>query len=817
MKKFISVIFAAAFIVLLSVTAFAAGSDERLFISAAKDEVSYSELSAYAAENGFTGIVLDCRGGDYSSYVGGISAGNGESAASVWIFCSGENAAALAEKLSGKGLLGGIIVDISEASSISGTSFGEAAKAVFVPFGTVDELSAYSETVSGGGFDTVFVENLLSCYSDEGYEVYLKAAKSAFKGADIITVNDLSRVLVPVVSGDFYGDPFELNLQYLVNGERSAGFCVSDYSALLNNSYGSAAVLTEFFGSTVLKDYAGFSISQKFEITRPTTETLKISTAKYTIFGTSDPSVALYMNGTEIERISSSGLFAVNVEVPKTGKTFTFTQGGESRSVTLTRTSTGSGTSSTISKITSGSPTVSLLAKYGETLKLSCVAPSGGTVYAVIDGQKVELTQKASADDGIPSTFSAEFTFTGKGGYPDGELTSAGKVKYVLSYNGEETSFTTVGEVFVAGEGAALIIKANCNLCGVEAEPVSDGAYLTTLRTGCLDYVTESLDGWYKVSSGGYIKASQADFVTGAADCENSVSVTDRVIGEGFEKLVLKCSNLPYFKGEINGKRFSITLYNTEWSDFALTDTSSVLMYRINPVDNGDGSITINFFSKNDLWGWDVFTDEEAVTFTIALKQTPKLSGDPALPMKGLTVALCAGHGGPDPGALSVAGETGVTEAQINLAHVMAMKETFESLGADIVLLVSDGSKLDTYGRTDPAREALVDIYVCCHSNSVAENADANLWCGTEVYYHYPHSAEFSQKLTDYISSATKRDNEGSKQDYYSVTRLTICPAVMLEIGFVSNPSEVEGLIDKENIQKTAFAVAKAVMEVLDN
>ena len=39
----------------------------------------------------------------------------------------------------------------------------------------------------------------------------------------------------------------------------------------------------------------------------------------------------------------------------------------------------------------------------------------------------------------------------------------------------------------------------------------------------------------------------------------------------------------------------------------------------------------------------------------------------------------------------------------------------------------------------------------------------------------------------------------------------------MLEVGFISNPVEVESLIDKTDIQKTALAVTKAVMEVVDN
>ena len=49
------------------------------------------------------------------------------------------------------------------------------------------------------------------------------------------------------------------------------------------------------------------------------------------------------------------------------------------------------------------------------------------------------------------------------------------------------------------------------------------------------------------------------------------------------------------------------------------------------------------------------------------------------------------------------------------------------------------------------------------------------------------------------------------------MTRLTLCPAVMLEVGFISNPAEFESLIDKVDIQKTALAVTKAVIEICDN
>ena len=313
------------------------------------------------------------------------------------------------------------------------------------------------------------------------------------------------------------------------------------------------------------------------------------------------------------------------------------------------------------------------------------------------------------------------------------------------------------------------------------------------------------------------MKPSHCEFITGETDITASVSSVSREIGDNYEKLILSSPNFPAFKGSISGKTFSLTLYNTEWSDFSSTDMESKLMYRLNPVDNGDGSVTVNFYSKVPLWGWDIFTDSENGTFSIVLKGTPKLSENAAKPLSGITVAVCSGHGGGDPGALSVVGEGGVYESEINLENTLTIGEALENLGANVVLIVADEKTLDSYERTDPARYAYADVYICCHANSIAENAAANLWCGTYVYYHYDHSADFAKRICDYLSASTKRDNEGAEAGYYSVTRLTMCPAVMLEVGFVSNPKELESLIDPIDIQKTAFAVTKAVLEICDN
>ena len=820
MKKLVSIILTLAAVFVFSITAFAAGSpyfelpEAKLFSVSLKDGVSPEEIYNYGLEKGFNGVLLDLReSASMDFYSDCISAANRLEYFEFYVLVNESHMTKTLKPgkylVFSEGISEETIAEYSEASGSECLSF-------IVPFGDEKALETAKYFYGKGYFKNLFVENLLSCHSEYGYEEYLLEIAKEFPEARIITVNDLGKVLSPSAKGDFYSDPFEINNQVLFNKLNGFGFCVSDYSELVKNIGGKADFLTAYFDSKILEEHANFSYPKKLSITRPAGSKISVATDKYTVFGTSDPEKPLYMNGEEIERISSGGLFAVTVDSSKNGKKYTFSQENDSVSITVKKGSSSSG-SGTTTKLTSCFPSGSeTLDSENAEIKLSCVGPSGGYVTAKIGEKTFVLEQVAYADKGVPAKFSKTVDLSGE--YSENEVTEIGKVTYNLSYNGKNTSYESASAIYYIGENAEFAVRANVDLAGVEKGDFDAGNYITTLRSGCVDYVSEiSENGWYKVSSGGYMKPSHCEIITGETDITASVSSVSREIGDNYEKLILSCSNFPAFKGSISGKTFSLTLYNTEWSDFSSTDMESKLMYRINPVDNGDGSVTVNFYSKVPLWGWDIFTDSENGTFSVVLKGTPKLSENAAKPLSGITVAVCSGHGGGDPGALSVVGEGGVYESEINLVNTLTIGEALENLGANVVLIVADEKTLDSYERTDPARYAYADVYICCHANSIAENAAANLWCGTYVYYHYDHSADFAKRICDYLSASTKRDNEGAEAGYYSVTRLTMCPAVMLEVGFVSNPKELESLIDPIDIQKTAFAVTKAVLEICDN
>ena len=69
MKKIFSLILAGAAVILISVCAFAAENIDKFFVLKAGDGVAAYEAAAFASENGFDGILVDCRNGYSEDYI----------------------------------------------------------------------------------------------------------------------------------------------------------------------------------------------------------------------------------------------------------------------------------------------------------------------------------------------------------------------------------------------------------------------------------------------------------------------------------------------------------------------------------------------------------------------------------------------------------------------------------------------------------------------------------------------------------------------------------------------------------------------------
>ena len=106
------------------------------------------------------------------------------------------------------------------------------------------------------------------------------------------------------------------------------------------------------------------------------------------------------------------------------------------------------------------------------------------------------------------------------------------------------------------------------------------------------------------------------------------------------------------------------------------------------------------------------------------------------------------------------------------------------------------------------------DLFLSLHHNSACFDRDSTDVGGVECYYFTERSAPLARALTERLGSGTGRTLRGARQDYYYVTRTDLCPAVLLETGFLTSAAEYAACADPETIWAEAGLIAQAVDEV---
>lgn len=165
------------------------------------------------------------------------------------------------------------------------------------------------------------------------------------------------------------------------------------------------------------------------------------------------------------------------------------------------------------------------------------------------------------------------------------------------------------------------------------------------------------------------------------------------------------------------------------------------------------------------------------------------------------------GHSGPvEPGACAA----GVHEADINLAVARFLDAEMKLRGWDAELTrngpVGD-QELDW--RCDKANDGEANVFISIHCNSCA-NTDAE---GTETCY-FPGSSKglaLAETVQRYLVDALLTEDRGVKEKNFYVLRKTVCPAILVELAFLSNAVDRQMLTDPLEQWRAAAAIATGV------
>lgn len=199
----------------------------------------------------------------------------------------------------------------------------------------------------------------------------------------------------------------------------------------------------------------------------------------------------------------------------------------------------------------------------------------------------------------------------------------------------------------------------------------------------------------------------------------------------------------------------------------------------------------------------------KAVKVSTAAARSPKAdtSNIQAGSLQGKLIVLDPGHGGSDPGTIGTT--YGLVEQQLNLQTALYLRDYLVSRGARVEMTRTDsGQRPSLAARSQLAPSLGADAFISIHYNSaLSASANGTLIC----FYSQSKDMKLARAIEAPLKNANGIRNNGLAFGNFKVIRENTVPAVLLEMGFLSNASD-EATISSTDYQRSA---AKSIADGL--
>ncbi|AOZ77391.1 N-acetylmuramoyl-L-alanine amidase [Clostridium pasteurianum] len=191
-------------------------------------------------------------------------------------------------------------------------------------------------------------------------------------------------------------------------------------------------------------------------------------------------------------------------------------------------------------------------------------------------------------------------------------------------------------------------------------------------------------------------------------------------------------------------------------------------------------------------------------------------------------ILIDPGHGGMDGGAIS---KNGTVEKNINLSISLKLKKHLEKEGFKVVMtreedkgLYSDSGKIrkkkneDLENRCKMKEDSNCDMFISIHLNMFPQSK----YYGSQVWYSSnPNSEKLAHIIQENFRGDLKDDSKRIEKAALNSYKILRCgkdiPSVIVECGFLSNPSDESKLKTEDYQQKIADSLLKSIKVYYNN
>ncbi|HFU3968872.1 TPA: GBS Bsp-like repeat-containing protein [Streptococcus suis] len=346
-----------------------------------------------------------------------------------------------------------------------------------------------------------------------------------------------------------------------------------------------------------------------------------------------------------------------------------------------------------------------------------------------------------------------------------------------------------------------------------EASRQSDGSYLITVNKSQHDFETGiyNVHVYYRDSDGKliFVGATTTELAASKSSGKLSVSSVDSKSGT----FSLKVSNIVS----------SPSLARVEVVVWTQSDASDKKSYSATLQKDGTYSVQIDKSNHNNFYG----DYQVSVYYVYSDYKDFVASSVVNLPSaRSYTIYIDPGHGGVDSGA----SYGGVYEKNLALSVANKLKENLIQLGYQVLMTRTADYNVDfKTERSQMANQSNADLFISIHFNATGL-ASSNA-TGIETYW-YQYDPEYQPKINAAMHndptrlaeseilanqvqasliSGTGAVNRGVRRETFAVLRETAIPSILVELGFMDNPSDLQKIKQDSYQTKLANVLAQGI------
>ena len=467
------------------------------------------------------------------------------------------------------------------------------------------------------------------------------------------------------------------------------------------------------------------------------------------------------------------------------------------------------------------------------------------SVMAICGESSMQLSGAAvySAEEMTAATEPQPTTVLSAGNYVPDLPKDAYEYTTLPSYINQTVSTTTPHiQSDFTGNQMCIVTKSFADTWPLIAGDDTYVPYYTPLINGTVDYVTAASEAYneddgemvyfYELSSGRKVKRDSVQLIPRQNLPSNNITVVSSTGYGGALTVKFKTDwKVPYAftYGPQNyysamGKKYNVTSFTANYLQLTFYHTSSaagnidvsgsdVISAAKWNVSGNTATLTMPLRFSGQYYGYSIEYDQNGY-MSVTIHNKPAS-------LRGSVILLDPGHGGNDPGALGLGG--GVYESNVNYALAYYTKLALEAKGATVYMTRGGDTAVDLEERKTMVRSLKPDLFVSIHCNGNNDKSKI----GTSVYYYKPFSYKLANSIYNQLLAVFKNNLYYGQSDIYdsladgtayypfSVARLEDCPSVLVETGYITNDNECLKLIDVNDQQKLANAIAVGIEQAL--